>query len=193
MEDYPDVHRTLAMREDQTFEDLHNAVLSAVNFDNSQLASFYVCNEEWERKIEISLIDMDPDEADMIPIMSETKLQDYLVSKGQKLIYEYDFVLMWRFLLELEDIRAPKPDEKEFPVVLYSEGTPPDQYETTDRYPGELTDEDASYINELQRRNSDIFHAGDEEENWKEGEDEYDPFNDFDEFGREDYYGDDEN
>ena len=39
----------------QTFYDLHVAIQKELRFDTSQIASFYLCNDKWEKEIEITL------------------------------------------------------------------------------------------------------------------------------------------
>jgi hypothetical protein len=171
-EDFPEVIREIECHAGQTFEDLHLAILESVGFDSSQLASFYICNENWEKKIEITLIDMETDDSDMTPVMREVELQDYLLQKGQKLIYEYDFVLMWRFLIEVEDVKEADKSIDGYPKFIESIGEAPAQYETTEKYPEEITDEDTMLIRELELKNLDLFHGDEEDEN-EEGEDHF--------------------
>jgi hypothetical protein len=181
MEDYPEVMRTLELRDSQTFENLHNAILQSVNFDNTQLASFYVCNDNWEKKVEITLIDMSMDEGSIVPIMSETPLKAYVEHVGEKLVLEYDFVMMWRFLIEVEAMNKETKKETAYPLLVYSEGEAPGQYDAADRFPQELTEEDVMYVEELKVRNQDLFLSEDEtEEAW---DDEPDIWDDLDESG----------
>jgi hypothetical protein len=195
MEDYPDVIRTIDIPSDKTFEDLHQAVLKSVDFDNTQLASFYVCNEDWEKKVEITLIDMSMDEGDMVPVMSETPLNNYIQHVGEKLIFEYDFVMLWRFLIEVEAIREPGDVKKGevFPVVVYSEGEAPGQYDGQESLTGELTEEDVLFVEELKMRNQDmLLSADDDEEAWDKDEDVWDDIDGHDGHGRDGYREDED-
>lgn len=195
MEDYPDVIRTLDLRADQTFEDLHQAILKSVNFDTTQLASFYVCNEDWEKKVEITLIDMSMDEGDIVPVMSETPISNYMQHVGEKLIFEYDFVMMWRFLAEVEAIRPASEVKKSevFPALVYSEGEAPQQYEGHESFSDEITEEDAMYMEELKMRNQDLLLSEDEEEEaWDADEDVWDDLDDPGSGGRGGYHDDED-
>jgi hypothetical protein len=193
MEDYPEVTRKIAIGENQTFEELYHGILDSVNFDHTQLASFYICNAQWEKKIEISLIDMNADEGEMIPLMNDTVIGEYISRVDQKVIFEYDFVLMWKFLIEVSAVQE-NADYDILPVVLESDGIAPDQYETADRYPGELSDDEHRYVEALQKKNAGLFHGDDEhEEDWEEEDNADDPFSDFNDLsGGSDFYDKDD-
>jgi len=180
-EDNEDIQRRIEIRADQTFEDLHNAILASVGFDNTQLASFYMSDDLWERGEEISVMDMEEDGS--MPIMATTQLDDYISEIEEKLIYVYDFVLMWNFRLEVEEISNRKGNPDAYPVVVESIGEAPKQYETIEKYPERITEDDDKYLEELREKNFDYFHH-DEDEEGEEGS--WDDF-DHDEFeGHED-------
>lgn len=182
------MERVIEIRGSQTFEDLHNAILSSVGFDNSQLASFYLCDDDWNRKMEITLIDMSSDESDITPIMGDTQIADFVHHIGDKLRYVYDFVLMWSFMLEATDIITTGTNGRKFPLLVESIGEAPKQYETVEKYPAQITDDDDIYINELKLKNQDMFHPEAE----LEEEEDWDDFRGFEEGGGyEDYDHDD--
>jgi len=157
-EEAPEMLRVLDIPANANFQDLHFAVLEAVNFDTSQLSSFFICNQDWEKKVELTLINMGTDESDLVPIMKDIKLKDYEHDPGQKLIFEYDFVLMWRFFLEVTKVYDSEEPAKNFPKIVESIGESPKQYETFGKYPEEMTDEDSELIHELEMKNTDFFH-----------------------------------
>ena len=65
-----DVFRDIEIRSDDTFMTLHEMIQQSFGFDNSQMASFYVSNADWEKGQEITLMEvMQPDE-DGEPIWS---------------------------------------------------------------------------------------------------------------------------
>ena len=53
-----EVFRDIDIQDNQTLEDLHNSIQLAFEFDNSQMASFYLSDEEWVKGDEITLFDM---------------------------------------------------------------------------------------------------------------------------------------
>ena len=53
-----DVFRDIEIMANNTLEDLHNTILQSFGFDGTELASFYISNENWEQGEEISQFDM---------------------------------------------------------------------------------------------------------------------------------------
>jgi hypothetical protein len=190
VEDDPDMLRVIDIPANANFQDLHYAVLAAVDFDTTQLSSFFICNDRWEKKVELTLINMDTDDGDLMPIMKDIKLKDYEHEVGQKLIFEYDFVLMWRFFLEVSKVYESDTDASKFPAVVESIGESPKQYDTLNKYPEEITDEETFLIRELEMKNLDLFHHEDDE-----AEDEiwdHDEIDGLDDLGHENDHGDED-
>jgi len=190
VEDGPDMLRVLDMPANSNFQDLHFAILAAVDFDTTQLSSFFICNQNWEKKVELTLINMDVDDNGLMPIMKDIKLKDYEHEVGQKLIFEYDFVLMWRFFLEVTKLYDSEEPAKDFPKMVESVGDSPKQYETFDKYPEVMSEEDNSLIHELELRNLDFFHhdeEGEEDDVW-----DHDDIDGLDEAGFEESHGEED-
>lgn len=182
MDGHPDVKRVIDMPANSTFEDFHLAILSSVDFDNSQLASFYLCDDEWDKKLEITLLDMESEDSDFTPVMRDTELADYVTDKGIKLIYEYDFALLWKFMIVVEDILNEKGKKaSDYPILVASEGDSPDQYDAAESIMG-ISDEDETIIQHLEMKNHEFF-TGDEDDMDEFG-DMYDA-DDLDGFGEE--------
>ena len=97
-----DIFRDIEIRKTDTFEDLHNVLTQSFGFDGSEMASFYVSNDDWHQGQEIALFDMGQNED--IRMMNETIIEDVLDEDNTKLIYIYDFLNMWTFLVELGEI-----------------------------------------------------------------------------------------
>ncbi|PCI01307.1 MAG: hypothetical protein COB79_04285, partial [Zetaproteobacteria bacterium] len=74
---------------------------AAFGFDNSQMASFYLSNDEWEKGEELTLFDMNEPGAPEIRMMKETVIGETLVGEGDKLLYVFDFLNIWTFNVEL--------------------------------------------------------------------------------------------
>ncbi|MDR6301435.1 IS1096 element passenger TnpR family protein [Mesonia maritima] len=119
-----DVFRDIEIEENATLEDFHNAITQAFGFDGTEMASFYISDEEWNQGEEIVLFDMSEGH-NPVRMMNETAL-DTVVSKDQtKLIYVYDFFSMWTFYVELADIIEPE-DGRDYPNLMYFHGQLPD-------------------------------------------------------------------
>lgn len=118
-----DIFRDIAILEDDTLEDLHNAIVNAFDFDGLELASFYTCDEQWNQDEEISLFDTG-DIAGEQRIMSDYPLSEILDKENTKIIYVYDFLNMWTFIIELAAIEEVEAGMI-YPNTLFSHGIMP--------------------------------------------------------------------
>ncbi|HWR93669.1 MAG TPA: hypothetical protein VN192_00530 [Flavobacterium sp.] len=118
-----DVFRDIAILEDDTLEDFHNAIVNSFGFDGLEIASFYTCDDQWNQEDEISLFDTG-DVVGEQKIMSDYKLSDILDAENTKIIYVYDFINMWTFLVELAAIEDSVPGTL-YPENLFSHGEMP--------------------------------------------------------------------
>jgi len=125
-----DFVREIEIKSNATFENLHNFIVKSLKLSSKELASFHTSNDKWEKLQEITLIDMSGDddidlkESDVVRtifLMSESKLNRFLDEIDQKLIYEYDFLQMRTFLMELADI-TPEDKSVKYPRLTLSKG-----------------------------------------------------------------------
>ncbi|MDQ3071970.1 MAG: plasmid pRiA4b ORF-3 family protein [Bacteroidota bacterium] len=183
-EDYPDVQRVIEIRGDQNFEQLHHTILKSVDFDNQQLASFFLWDNGSEDQIEITLIDMSVDGDKEQYIMENSVIENFVKQRGEVVRYEYDFVLLWTFLLELVEVKEDAGAEDNYPLILDSIGDAPDQYETIDKYPEAITDADERILDDLTQHNGGPHESDDDEPDWEirdlfsDYEEGYDPSED---------------
>jgi hypothetical protein len=129
-----DIFRDIEIRKTDTFEDLHNTITQSFGFDGNEMASFYVSNDSWEQGQEIALFDMGQDSQ----MMNETILEDIVNEDHTKLIYIYDFLNMWTFLVELGEIVA-EAQGTDYPNLLFVCGqvpaeAPDKQFEAEDNF-----------------------------------------------------------
>ncbi len=119
-----DFVRDIDILSNSTFLNLHECFLETIKFDGKELASFYLTDPQWNKKEEITLIDMQLGDEPAIT-MHQARLCDYINEPHQKLIYEYDFLNVQIFFFELIDIVEidDQTDEDGYPVLLYSKGT----------------------------------------------------------------------
>lgn len=121
----PDFKRLIHISPEQTFEEFHYLIQRTCNFDHSQLASFFLADDLWRKKIEISSLDSGKS-SPTLQSMRTTKLNKYLTETGQRLMYVFDY-FNDRFLsIELKDILM-NTDLKE-PFVAYENGKSPSQF-----------------------------------------------------------------
>ena len=123
-ENKEDIFRDIEIRKTDTFEDLHNVLTQSFGFDGSEMASFYVSNDDWHQGQEIALFDMGQNED--IRMMNETIIEDVLEEDNKKLIYIYDFLNMWTFLVELGEI-VEEAQGTDYPNLLFVCGQVPSE------------------------------------------------------------------
>lgn len=118
-----DVFRDIEIEASATLEDFHNAITQSFGFEGLEMASFYTTNEFWEQEEEISLFDVNDDEGG-VRLMNETNLEDVVSEENTRLLYVYDFMSMWTFMVELGDI-AEREEGKTYPNLMYVHGQIP--------------------------------------------------------------------
>ncbi|GAA3509410.1 hypothetical protein GCM10022393_22280 [Aquimarina addita] len=119
-----DVFRDIEIDENSNLEEFHNVITQSFGFDGSEMASFYTSDEQWNQGEEISLFDMS-DGSQPVRLMNETILSDVVHEASVKLIYIYDFLSMWTFMVELAEI-AEFEDGREYPNTMFVHGQLPD-------------------------------------------------------------------
>ncbi|SFW11595.1 pRiA4b ORF-3-like protein [Sinomicrobium oceani] len=119
-----DVFRDIEIESEDSMEEFHNTITQAFGFEGSEMASFYLSNEEWHQGDEIALFDMGDGQED-VRLMNETTLADVIDEENNRLIYVYDFLNMWTFFIELADI-AEKEDGRSYPNLLFAHGQLPE-------------------------------------------------------------------
>lgn len=122
-----DVFRDIEIETDDSFESFHRAILSAFDFEEGEMASFYMSNDTWERGEEITLMEMDEGAAQgLIKSMADVKLDAMIESPAEKIIYVFDFLRMWCFYIELVAIKKATPSTI-YPKVSLVYGDAPEQ------------------------------------------------------------------
>ena len=121
-----DVFRDISLLSTDTFESLHLCIQEVFEFDNSQMASFYMSDANWERGQEVALMDVATG-SDAIPLMADTPLNKFFNKDQKRALYVFDFLVMWTFFVELVSIDKAVEDVT-YPVVILEVGESPDQY-----------------------------------------------------------------
>ncbi len=114
-----EIFRDIVIDESANFESFYQSILEAFSFSNDQMASFFVSDHEWNKGEEIALMDLSDDGDEAVQMMSSTVLRHLISSPRQRFILVYDFMNMWIFLVELQDIVSEAPAA---PKVLMSVG-----------------------------------------------------------------------
>ncbi|HDR89275.1 MAG TPA: hypothetical protein ENN63_06565 [Bacteroidetes bacterium] len=121
-----DFVRDMEIGAGNSFLTFHTGIQKALRYDPSQLASFFLCDNEWNRLKEITLLDMYGEEKMHTLTMQEAIISHYVSSKGDKLQYLFDFFSDRALFIELVDTE-PAGDPLAPPFVIREKGIPPQQ------------------------------------------------------------------
>jgi hypothetical protein len=130
------VHRTIAVRADQTLAVLHDALRVAFEWDDDHLYAFWLSGRFWGRDdteyVHPVALEVDPFASwDLLLATprretAEQRLDRLGLIKGQRIAYIFDFGDEWRVRLTVREIVAD--DGAAYPRVLKSVGDGPPQY-----------------------------------------------------------------
>ena|SRR5690606_6193232 len=158
---HDDVFRDIEIEANASLEDFHNAITQAFGFDGQEMASFYTSNDLWEEGEEISLFDVG-DESENVRIMAETYLEDVVDEERTRLLYVYDFLSMWTFMVELADI-AEAETGVSYPNLMFAHGEIPDEAPDKEFIAEEMEEDDFEEEFDLDPEDYDNL---DFDENW---------------------------
>ena len=139
-DDVDDFVRDYEICAKHSFKDFHNAIIASINgLSSEELASFHICDRKWNKRREITLVDMSTDMDEPEELMEEDEnapaiepmitmenavLSDYMDDPHQRIIYEHDFLNLRTFYIELLKSYEAKPNKK-YPVCIFSSGELP--------------------------------------------------------------------
>jgi hypothetical protein len=160
----PDFLRDLVAEGSDTFLDFHNTLQKELGYDATQLASFFITNDRWEKEQEITLIDMMQEPGVTSYTMAQVSLEEHVGELNQRMLYIFDFFSDRAFfieLIEMEDEISPR----QTPFIGHRKGDPPPQLsldQLTDESPepedsDPMDDSDNLRIDDL---DPDMFDAG---------------------------------
>lgn len=125
LDTHEDVFRDIEIEASASLEDFHNVITQAFGFAGQEMASFYVSNDLWEQGEEIALFDMN-EVPGSIRIMHETLIEDVTHEQQTKLIYVYDFLNLWTFLVEIGEI-TERDEGRNYPNLMFAHGQIPEE------------------------------------------------------------------
>jgi len=152
--------REFELLDSHTLLDFHNLLQDELEFDRSQMASFYLATNNWEKEEEFTLIDMGAGSS----TMENAVLEEIIYKENQKLLYVFDFfnerALFIEFIGEHKEVEG-----MEYPVCTNSKGLPPKQIvfgtASNKKFTPLIVDDDDE---EEDLNIDDIFFNGDNEE-----------------------------
>lgn len=122
-----DFVRDIEILSTDNFESFHNILFSSIGLVGHELASFSICDAKWNRKNDITLIDMCDDQDTQTPdydddddfstkthipkfVMKDSILKDFITDPHQNIIYEYDYLNPKVFYIELMKTASADPN-----------------------------------------------------------------------------------
>lgn len=154
-----DFVRDIEILANDNFESFHNILYSSIGLSGNELSSFSICDSKWNKKQEITLVDMFDDQDVEVPeydemddhsthsnipkfVMKDALLKDFISDPHQQIIYEYNFLNPQFFYIEL--LKTLQADPKvTYPRCTNSVKELPKQAPTLN-----LSDEDSKFIPE---------------------------------------------
>lgn len=120
-----DFLREIQISPEATFFDLHKAIQKSAGYNDDQMTSFFICDDDWEKEKEVTLEEMDDNPELDSWVMRETPINELVEDEKQKLIYVFDYLTDRCFFIELSEIITGK--ELKTPQCTKQEGEAPKQ------------------------------------------------------------------
>ena len=108
----------------QNFLDFHKLIQGNLKYDVNQITSFFISDENWNKGLELTLIDMENDSGTAAIPMDSVRIKDLLKQRKDRLLYVFDIFNENLFFIELFDIFPPVSSVK-YPICSASVGEPP--------------------------------------------------------------------
>jgi hypothetical protein len=183
-----DFERNVEILASDNFESFHQILFESIGLKGHELASFSICDTKWNKKQEITLIDMQDEREAETPayneeeefstssnlpkfIMKDAVLKDFIIDPHQHIIYEYDFINPKVFYLELLKT-LPSKEKGVYPSCTFSKGILPD---TDALLKAAQPEEDFlnEFTDDLDEEDLDEFN---EDQIWDDSHSEFDSF-----------------
>lgn len=90
------------------FSDFNNLIENDLGFDSNLLVSFFLADEEWNKGLELTRLDMNNDEGPVAVPMDTVRIVDLVNSRKSRLLYVYDIFNDQHLFIELIDMYEAK-------------------------------------------------------------------------------------
>jgi hypothetical protein len=163
-----DFRREIRIDAEATFLDLQNVLLKSCGYKKDQMTSFFICDSDWSKKQEITLVEMNDDPNVQSWIMDKTHLDDLLATEKTKMLFLFDPICERFLYMQLKTVeegihmkaaevtvstgKAPEQLKNIDDIALGDSGD--DLYGSDDFDPDELDPEGFMDVEEM---NSDTF------------------------------------
>jgi hypothetical protein len=156
--------REFEFLDSQSLMDFHSLIQEELEFDKSQMASFFLATDNWEKEEEFTLFDMGTGSS----TMDDAILEDVIFRKNQKLLYVFDFFNERSLFVEYTG-EAQEIEGREYPACTNSKGIPPKQVvfggATRKNFTNiVVSDEDEEEEDVEPAEVDDLFFSGEDEE-----------------------------
>lgn len=121
-----DILRDIEIDASASFMDFHEMIIKSLGYSGLEMASFFMSNEDWDKGEEIALMDMAEPGQDSVKAMSDTRLNEMVTEKGDKMLFVYDFLRMWIYYVELVAV-LEVAEANDLPKVVLAVGNPPNE------------------------------------------------------------------
>lgn len=128
------VVKTIAVREDQTLEQLHEALRIAFGWADPHMYAFWMSGKWWDCESVRYQTPFELDPEDENTRSGRVAIADLGLRKGKAIAYLFDFGDEWRLLLKVVD--RWKASDETYPQLVEASGTPPPQYAPLDEDDG---------------------------------------------------------
>ena len=118
-----DIFRDIEINKKDALVEFHKSIITSFGFSNNEIASFYLSDNQWNQGEEISLFSFEDQDN---KLMSDILINDVINNQNNKLIYVYDFLNMWTFLIELVEV-AEGIKGIDYPNIIFSKGEIPEK------------------------------------------------------------------
>lgn len=121
-----DFRREIDIDAEDTFMDLHNILIKSCNYKNDEMTSFFICDSNWTKTTEITMVDMNEDPTrESGPIMEKTHLDDMVQKEKDKVLFCFDMMCDRYLYMQLQKIEVKAHKLK--PEVTLTKGKAPQQ------------------------------------------------------------------
>ena len=118
-----DIFRDIEINKEDSLVEFHKSIITSFGFSNNEIASFYLSDNQWNQGEEILLFSFEDQDN---KVMSDILISDVINNQNNKLIYVYDFLNMWTFLIELVEV-AEGIKGINYPNIIFSKGENPEK------------------------------------------------------------------
>ena len=118
--------RDIQIDADSTFLDFHKMIMKCSGYDEVEMTAFFMCDERWRKKQEITLVEKDTDSDVDSYVMEDEILMDWVDEEKQRLIFVFDYFKDRAFYIELTEMILGKNLTK--PICNNKQGNAPAQF-----------------------------------------------------------------